>query len=152
MAEIGAAVRSYRPTTKPTEVNNLNVIPYDSDWNNLAPAFGFAYRLAKNLGVVRGAYGTHFGEIFFVTYQQLRFSPPLYNKIVVTAPDLASRVEDMIAGFGAARPDVLDIARVVGRDADAGNPAIERSDRAFDSFAITMSAIRRRSVAPVYSM
>jgi hypothetical protein len=78
----------WQPTTKPTEVNNLNQIPYDSDWNNLAPTFGFAYRLAKNLGVVRGAYGVHFGEIFFVTYQQIRFSPPLNHKIVVTAPNL----------------------------------------------------------------
>jgi hypothetical protein len=78
----------WQPTTKPREVNNLNQIPYDSDWNNFAPTFGFAYRLAKNLGVVRGAYGVHFGEIFFVTYQQIRFSPPLNHKIVVTAPNL----------------------------------------------------------------
>lgn len=78
----------WQPATKPTEVNNRNVIPYDGDWNNLAPSFGFAFRLAKNLGVLRGAYGAHFGEIFFVTYQQIRFSPPLNNKIVVTAPDL----------------------------------------------------------------
>ena len=34
------------------EVNNLNVIPYDGDWNNFAPALGFAYRLKKNFGVV----------------------------------------------------------------------------------------------------
>lgn len=78
----------WQPATRPTEVNHLNVFPYDSDWNNLAPIFGFAYRLAKNFGVVRGAYGAHFGEIFFVTYQQIRFSPPLNHKIVVTAPDL----------------------------------------------------------------
>ncbi len=76
----------WQPATRPNEVNNLNVIPYDSDWNNLAPSFGFAYRLAKGLGVLRGAYGTHFGEIFFVTYQQIRFSPPLNTKIVVIAP------------------------------------------------------------------
>jgi hypothetical protein len=88
-------------TTKPTEANNLNVIPYDSDWNNLAPTFGFAYRLAKNLGVVRGAYGAHFGEIFFVTYQQIRFSPPLNNKIVVTAPDL---LDPLGAGSGGQMP------------------------------------------------
>ncbi len=78
----------WQPATRPTEVNNLNAVPYDSDWNNLAPIFGFAYRLPKNFGVARGAYGAHFGEIFFVTYQQIRFSPPLNNKIVVTAPDL----------------------------------------------------------------
>ncbi|MGH9935775.1 MAG: TonB-dependent receptor domain-containing protein, partial [Blastocatellia bacterium] len=78
----------WQPSTKPIEVNNLNTIPFDSDWNNFAPLFGFAYRLAKNLGVVRGSYATHFGEIFFITYQQIRFSPPLNNKVVVTAPDL----------------------------------------------------------------
>jgi hypothetical protein len=76
----------WQPVTKPVEVNNLNLIPYDSDWNNLAPNFGFAYRLAKNLGVVRGAYGLHFGEVFFVTYQQIRFSPPRNYKIPVNAP------------------------------------------------------------------
>jgi hypothetical protein len=78
----------WQPTTKPVEVNNLNAIPYDSDWNNLAPSLGFAYRLKKNFGVVRGAYGAHFGEIFFVTYQQIRFSPPLNHKIVVLTPSL----------------------------------------------------------------
>ncbi|MBO0859876.1 MAG: hypothetical protein J2P21_15710 [Chloracidobacterium sp.] len=78
----------WQPATKPTEVNNLNVIPYDSDWNNLAPSFGFAYRISKKLGVLRGAYGVHYGEIFFVTYQQIRFSPPLNTKTVVTAPNL----------------------------------------------------------------
>jgi hypothetical protein len=76
----------WQPVTKPVEVNRLNEISYDDDWNNLAPSFGFAYRLAKSLGVVRGAYGTHFGETFFITYQQIRFSPPRNNKIVVTAP------------------------------------------------------------------
>lgn len=76
----------WQPVTKPVEINNLNSIPYDSDWNNLAPNFGFAYRLAKNFGVLRGAYGLHFGEVFFVTYQQIRFSPPRNYKISVNAP------------------------------------------------------------------
>lgn len=91
----------WQPTAKPAEVNNLNVIPYDSDWNNFAPSFGFAYRLAKNFGVVRGAYGAHFGEIFFVTYQQIRFSPPLNHKIVVTAPNL---LNPLGAGVGGQTP------------------------------------------------
>ncbi len=80
----------WQPVMKPTEVHRLNEIPYDSDWNNLAPTFGFAYRLPKQLGILRGAYGTHFGEVFFVTYQQLRFSPPGNQKIVVNAPDLVN--------------------------------------------------------------
>lgn len=77
----------WQPVTKPTEVNNLNPIAYDSDWNNLAPSFGFAYRLPQKAGILRGAYGTHFGEIFFVSYQQTRFSPPLNQKVVVLAPE-----------------------------------------------------------------
>ncbi len=76
----------WQPTAKPIERDSLNVIPYDSDWNNFAPTLGFAYRMPKKLGVFRGAYGTHYGEIFFVSYQQIRFSPPLNNKVVVIAP------------------------------------------------------------------
>lgn len=76
----------WQPSPKPVEVNKLNVIPYDSDWNNFAPTFGFAYRISEKLGTLRGSYGTHFGEIFFVTYQQLRFSPPGNMKIAVPAP------------------------------------------------------------------
>jgi len=76
----------WQPVTKPVEVNGLNRIPYDSDWSNLGPAFGFAYRLPRRLGVIRGGSGTHFGEIFFVSFQQIRFSPPLNNKVVVVAP------------------------------------------------------------------
>jgi hypothetical protein len=88
----------WQPSTRPTEVNNLNKIAFDSDWNNLAPSFGFAYRLAKNFGVLRGAYGTHFGEIFFITYQQVRFSPPGNVKIVVTAPDLVNPLGSLGSG------------------------------------------------------
>ena len=44
----------WQPVTKPVEVNGLNRIPYDSDWNNLGPAFGFAYRLPRRLSVIRG--------------------------------------------------------------------------------------------------
>jgi hypothetical protein len=102
----------WQPTTKPTEVNSRNAIPYDSDWNNLAPSFGFAYRLAKNLGVIRGAYGAHFGEIFFVTYQQIRFSPPLNNKIVVTAPDLLDPIGTGVGtGVGAGSGGQIPLAR-----------------------------------------
>lgn len=76
----------WQPIARPIERDGLNVIPYDNDWNNFAPTLGFAYRMPKKLGVFRGAYGTHYGEIFFVSYQQIRFSPPLNNKVVVVAP------------------------------------------------------------------
>jgi hypothetical protein len=78
----------YQPGSRPVEVNDLNRIPYDSDRNNFAPQFGVAWRLPQPWGVLRGAYGLHFGEIFPVTFQQVRFSPPGSVKIVVTAPSL----------------------------------------------------------------
>ncbi|MDP2999988.1 MAG: TonB-dependent receptor [Bryobacterales bacterium] len=78
----------YQPVTRPTEVNGLNTIPYDGDWNNLAPRFGLAYRAPRGWGTVRAAYGLQYGEIFPVTFQQVRFSPPGSVKIVVFTPSL----------------------------------------------------------------
>jgi len=88
----------WQPVTKPVEVQQRNVIPYDTDWNNFAPSLGFAYRLPKRQGVLRAAYGTHFGEVFFVTFQQIRFSPPGSNKIVVVAPPLVNPLSAVSQG------------------------------------------------------
>lgn len=79
----------YQPVTRPTEVNNLNDLPYRCDCNNVAPRLGFAYRLPGGWGLLRGAYGLHFGEIFPVTFQQIRFDPPGTLKFEIRAPDLA---------------------------------------------------------------
>ena len=78
----------YQPTTRPVEVNKLNTVPYDSDLNNFAPSVGFAYRMPQRFGVVRANYGVHFGEIFPVTFQQVRFSPPANRRLAVRAPNL----------------------------------------------------------------
>lgn len=98
----------WQPVTAPVEVNNFNQIPYDSDRNNFAPSFGFAYRLPQRLGVARGAYGIQFGEIFPVTFQQIRFSPPWNNKIVVVTPNLVNPLGDLTQGGQApvARPTI----------------------------------------------
>ena len=88
----------WQPVTRPIEVNDLTRVPYDSDWNNVAPSVGFAWRLAQGLGVLRGAIGTHFGEIFHVTYQQIRFSPPGNNKIVVPAASLVNPLSALGSG------------------------------------------------------
>ncbi|MBI3695960.1 MAG: TonB-dependent receptor, partial [Acidobacteria bacterium] len=58
----------YQPVTKPTEVTHRAVIPYSCDCNNVALRFGFAQRLPGQWGVVHGAYGLHYGEIFPVTF------------------------------------------------------------------------------------
>jgi hypothetical protein len=72
--------------TVPTEVNRHNTLPYNSDLNNLAPRFGFALR--TKAGVLRGAYSVHFGEIFPVTFSQIRYNPPLNTKFEIQLPDL----------------------------------------------------------------
>lgn len=76
----------YEPTTRPGEVNSLSNLPYRCDCNNFAPSLGFAYRTP--LGVVRGAYGLQYGEIFTATYSQERFNPPGNIRVNVVAPDL----------------------------------------------------------------
>lgn len=77
----------YEPATSPREVQGLTSIPYDCDCNNLAPRIGFAIRPGKGLGVWRGSYGIHYGQIFDVTYGQSRFSPPHNINIALQAPD-----------------------------------------------------------------
>jgi hypothetical protein len=78
----------YSPVSRPVEVNELNSIPYGCDCNNVAPQFGTAVSLPRSLGVLRAAYGLHYGEIFPVTFSQVRFSPPNGVKVVVLTPDL----------------------------------------------------------------
>lgn len=78
----------YEPVTRPAEVNRIDHVSYDSDWNNLAPQFGFSGRISEFWGVIRGAYGLHYGDIFPVTFGQIRFSPPGSVKYAVPAPDL----------------------------------------------------------------
>ncbi|HEU0123490.1 MAG TPA: TonB-dependent receptor [Bryobacteraceae bacterium] len=78
----------YEVATVPTEVNNLNQLPYNTDVNNLAPRFGLA--LNTGFGTIRAAYSVHFGEIFPVTFSQIRYNPPLNIKFEIQAPDIAA--------------------------------------------------------------
>ena len=84
----------YQPVTAPHDVNGLSEIPYGCDCNNLAPRFGFAYRISDRWGVLRGAYGIHYGEIFSVTFGQARFNPPGSVRVSKQAPDLADPLKD----------------------------------------------------------
>jgi hypothetical protein len=80
----------YHPVTAPYEVNGRDRIAYDCDCNNLAPQFGFAYRISDRWGILRGAYGVQYGQIFPVTFQQIRLAPPGNRKIVVPAANLVN--------------------------------------------------------------
>ena len=88
----------YQAAFAPSEVNQRNRIPYDCDCNNLAPRLGFAYRLGGNRGVLRGAYGLHYGEIFPVTYSQARFNPPGSINVVIVGPKLVDPLSDLEPG------------------------------------------------------
>ena len=89
----------YEVLARPGEVNALSDIPYACDCNNFAPTFGFAYRTPA--GILRGAYGVQFGEIFTATYSQYRFNPPGNLRLSLVAPDL----RDPLKGFSS---DTLD--------------------------------------------
>jgi hypothetical protein len=88
----------YEVSPTPAEVNNLSEIPYDCDCNNLAPTFGFAYRLNDNWGVVRASYGIHYGELFSPTYMQTRFNPPGVTILNVNTDNLVNPLEGFSEG------------------------------------------------------
>ncbi len=102
----------FAPMPVPSEVNDLGEIPYDCDCNNVAPRFGFAQRLKEGWGVVRGAYGLHYGEIFPVTYAQIRFNPPLSRRLGIPVPDLLDPLSGLGTGDGngEARTDLFRIS------------------------------------------
>src|SRR5581483_7784425 len=97
----------WEPVTKPTEITNRSGLAFDSDWNNVAGSAGFAYRLGARAGVLRGAYGVMFGQIFPVTYGQDRMNPPYYSRMTIQTPDMANP----FAGF---TPEQLDPAHARG--------------------------------------
>jgi hypothetical protein len=84
---VNAALR-WEPLTKPWDASGMSRLPFDSDWNNLAPSLGLAYRLPGNWGVLRAAGGVMFGQIFPVTYGVDRYNRPYNSRLVLQAPDL----------------------------------------------------------------
>ena len=92
----------YEPVTRPLEVNRLSEVPIGCDCNNFAPRVGFAFR-SPRLGVLRGAYGLHYGEIFAATYSLVRFNPP--GNILLSVVDPKVVLLDPLAGVAT---DALD--------------------------------------------
>ncbi len=85
----------YEPVGKPSEINGLSQVSYGGDWNNFAPSLGFAYNPSGMWGVLRGAYGLHYGELFNTTFMQSRFNTPGVLGIVVNAPDLIQPLREL---------------------------------------------------------
>lgn len=80
----------FSAVTAPSEVDGLHDPPYDCNCANVSPRFGFAQRLPRRWGVLRGAYGLHYGEIFPVTFGQSRFNPPLSRRLQVQSPSMTN--------------------------------------------------------------
>ena len=78
----------YEPFTRPYDVTGRSELSMDSDLNNVAGSFGFAYRLPREMGVLRGAFGIHYGELFPVTFGQERLNPPHTVTTIRPRPDL----------------------------------------------------------------
>lgn len=76
----------YDPSPGYTEVNGLSDVPMRCDCNNLAPRFGFAARMPGGRGVLRGAYGIHYGGVFPATVTQVRWNAPTFFKFEVQGP------------------------------------------------------------------
>lgn len=98
----------YEPTGRPSEVNGLERMSYDADLNNVGGHLGTAWRLPRNAGVLRASAGVFFGQIFPVTYQQVRLSPPNNYKILVPAPNLLNPLEGVdLNDLDSATPNIF---------------------------------------------
>ena len=80
----------HQPFSRPVDVTGRSELAMDSDRNNVGGSFGFAYRLPGEAGVLRGAFGTQYGDIFPVTYGQDRLNAPHTVTSVIQRPDLAT--------------------------------------------------------------
>ena len=80
----------YEPFTRPSDVTGRTELTMDSDLNNFAGSLGFAYRLPAGTGVLRGNFGSHYGDLFPVTYGQARLNAPHTVTSVIVRPPLAT--------------------------------------------------------------
>ena len=80
----------YEPFARPVDVTGRTELSMDSDLNNFAGSMGFAYRLSDDAGVLRGNFGSHYGELFPVTYGQARLNAPHTVTSVLIRPEVAT--------------------------------------------------------------
>ena len=98
----------YNLETAPREVDGLNQLPYGCDCNNLSPRFSIAYRM-HNEWVLRTGYTISFGQVFPVTYQQIRFNLPQVKYLLVQNPSLV----DPLRGINLSDPHVRSSATLL---------------------------------------
>ena len=80
----------FEPFTLPTDSTGRGRLNFGSDWNNLAPSAGFAWRAPHKMGTVRAAYGIMFGQIFPATFGFERFTAPNSIRLNLQVPSLVN--------------------------------------------------------------
>jgi hypothetical protein len=79
----------YEAVTRPQEVNHLFEFQHDTDANNFAPLFGFAWDVSRAGIVVRGGYGIAFGNLSLATWNRQAGNPPLTQSLSVDEPPMS---------------------------------------------------------------
>jgi hypothetical protein len=91
----------YTPVTAPVEVHRLSPVYSQCDCRTFGPQFGLAWQ-TPGAGIIRAAYGLHFGDIYPQTLQQVRWDPPNFLKVEVQAPgSIITPLENTDLGPGA---------------------------------------------------
>ena len=101
----------YELETAPTERDGLDAIPYGCDCNNFSPRLALAYRLGSDW-VARASYSLSYGQIYPVTYQQIRNNAPRVKQFQVQNPSLL----DPLAAIDLDDPDVRTSPLVISPD------------------------------------
>lgn len=84
----------YEYWTRPIEKNDLSQFPFGADTDNFAPRLGFAIRAGDRWGVLRGAYGIQYAELYPTTYGNIRYNTPHAQRIRIPAPDFLNPLGD----------------------------------------------------------
>jgi len=79
----------FEALTAPREVNDLFEFQHDTDANNFAPQFGFAWTSRNLRVVVRGGYGIAFGSLTLANWNRQAGNPPLTQSLSVDRPTVA---------------------------------------------------------------
>ncbi|MEQ1946801.1 MAG: TonB-dependent receptor [Bryobacteraceae bacterium] len=107
--------------TAPREVNNLDVAPFRTDWNNFSPRFSFAV-LGPREWVVRGSYTVSFSQVMPATYSQMRYNPPGSHSVTVNFPDPSTVVgvnqslTNPLAGVDLTSPNARSTVTLISPD------------------------------------
>lgn len=91
----------YNALTAPSEVNQLNTLPYSCDCNNFSPRLSISYQLPRKW-VLRTSYTLSYDQIPPVTSQQVRYNAPLVHYVQIQNPNLLNP----LAGLNLSDPNL----------------------------------------------